>query len=140
MSYQTAEMCRQVSDIIDYEPERFTSCDWESENENCETTACIAGHVGLLSGDSVSAIEKFCDKTGAVMEDTPEFADWLKRQSGRLGLTFAAGQMLFWNEIYTEMSKPQLSKVLRTLKKHTETTEALIGFREFCDITDEALA
>ena len=139
MSYQTSEMCRQVSDIIDFEPERFTTYDWESENAICETTACIAGHVGLLSGDSVSPIEDFCDKAGAVMEDTPEFADWLRRQSERLGLTFAAGQMLFWDEIYTEMSNLELSKVLRTLKKHTETTESLIDFREFCDITDEAL-
>ena len=106
MAYQEAELARQVADIIDFEPEIFNMSSYD-----CGTTACIAGHIGRLTGDL------FMD------DKLPGHLEWRNRQGAKIGLDGEASWMLFSSSRYVNLSNTELSEVLRRIAKEAEETD-----------------
>ena len=103
MAYEHAELARQVADIIDFQPEIFNM-----QSYDCGTTACIAGHIGRLTGDL------FLD------DKLPSHIVWRERQGAKIGLDGEAAWMLFSSSRFLNLSNTELSEVLRRIAKAAE--------------------
>ena len=114
MSLEQAKMCRDVANIIDFRPAEFDMSWWEespdTDDPECQTTACIAGHVGLLSGDSYAVLV-------AAKHTENERMRWVYRQAARLGLDATSGTRLFTGDAVAD---EDLSDTLRAAAKYVE--------------------
>ena len=87
-----------VIDLVGKYPEQFDMSYWEydlSEQDSCGSAACIAGWVGLLHNESHRRLKKslfiFTNQEARIRV----MDSWERRQAERLGLTEAAGNILF---------------------------------------------
>ena len=126
MTAQRSELIRQVADIVDLEPERFDMAFYHQEGD-CGTTACIAGHIGLLTGDIYG-------RSG--------FMNWFDCQADNIGLDNWAGEFLFTDAKMVNMENRTISQILRRLSKEIETLEdgETLGEADVIRIADEVIA
>ena len=143
-----AETCRKVADIIDFEPKRLDMRHWECYTSDCGTTACIAGHVGLLHHDGMATHPTDTDRYVSGHKIFYPNRTWKIRQAVRLGLTVQAGEEMFthgamWRKHNPYREPIRFSKVLRQLGKELEDRDEnnqFINRRELNRIAKEALA
>ena len=135
-----AETCRKVADIIDFEPDRFYMGSWEKQNE-CGTTACIAGHAAELHDDRINlSSEHSMASTRLNM--------WVRRQGKNLGLTADAAEMMFhhswvfWQRYNKNGDNIRYSQVLRHLGKELEDRPdgGLVTYEELERIAEETFS
>ena len=156
-----AEIARKIAYIIDYEPQTFSMENWGTgppsidlrsrypSDYDCETPVCIAGHIGAMhivqqTGEADHYIDRHAHNHFYLNDDLPAADKWLNRQAQRLGLSNSAGQNLFCNKTYMEMTNRELSQIMQYLAKELETAQQpparLIANHELERITAEALA
>ena len=134
-----SETCRKVADIIDFDSDRFYMGSWEKQNE-CGTTACIAGHAAELHGDRINLSS---DDSMAISR----LNAWVRRQGRNLGLTADAAEMMFhhflgfWQRHNKNGDNIRYSQVLRHLGKELEDRPdgGLVSYEELERIASEAL-
>ena len=126
MTSERSEIIRKVADIVDFAPERF-DMDWFQQDIGCDTTACIAGHVGELSND------RFDEKTS--------FLRWYHRQAANIGLDPWAAEYLFTDEKIMALKNGTISQILCKLSKEVETLDAdeVLDENDVIRITDEVI-
>ena len=126
MTAERSELIRKVANIVDFQPERFDMT-WFQQDIGCDTTACIAGHVGELSND------RFDEKTS--------FLRWYHRQAANIGLDPWAAEYLFTDEKIMALKNGTISQILCKLSKEVETLDAdeVLDENDVIRITDEVI-
>ena len=127
MTAQRSELIRKVANIVDFQPERFDMA-WFHQDIGCDTTACIAGHVGELSND------RFDEKTS--------FLRWYHRQAANIGLDPWAAEYLFTDEKIMALKNGTISQILCKLAKEVKTLEEdeVLDENDVIRIADEVIA
>ena len=108
MNSEKADLIRKIADIVDLEPERF-DMSWFEQTGGCDSAACIAGHIGELTGDRFASRENF--------------DSWYERQAKNIGLDPWAGDYLFAGYRIMQMENAAISRLLRKLAKEVAALE-----------------
>ena len=127
MTAERSEIIRKVADIVDLEPERF-DMGWFEQGGDCGAKACIAGHIGYLTGD--------------MFGERNSFARWYDRQAETIGLDPWAGDFLFAGDAMVSMENGSISQILRRLAKEVKTLEddEVLDENDIARIADEVIA
>lgn len=147
MKLSPAETCRKVADIIDFESKKFDIGLWGGHpiDDECGTTACIAGHVAILHDDWIEQNEDLSYRKGLFVMFEPDLK-WQEAQAKRLGLTFAASELIFfscsslWSMYNEDEQGYRYSMLLQQLEKELENRDEddLIDEEELERIAEEA--
>ena len=131
------QTCESVLKLIESNPDCVDMGEWEiqiTEENECQTVACIAGWTGLLHEDSYRDMYSRydnCDTASIFKEERC----WIERQGKRLGLSEEAAYLFFY------IDKAIIAEeMLRLTLKHLEDNKDsdLITLNQMEEFLDKA--